>query len=723
MSAERLVPPLLVALLLTWLLSRSGIDSYVVTIPASALLAYVVSALGRLALGAAREREANPCAAWCLGLLASCLAVYAAILVLPITAAAAFAALAATVIAVELLLARRARAHRDPAQQSDWRSLAGFGLCVALTAAWCAGPAAAYEAVRAQGILPIWSDYFFHGGIISQFGDVRALGRGSIYLADYPSNFYHFASYGPAAALARVLDQPGLPLAGAAWLPLGFLAMLSGAYALGARLAGAAGGIAALAAVAILPDASNYGLRNGYFSFHWTLMAHAGATYALGAAFLSLALLDRWSVERARTALIASALLAASTLLFRAHIFVLYLPAWIAIAAVCTMQERAPRRRTAWLMVAGLAASAGAASLIIGYLADSGFWRVGRRALEEFLIRVHIGQEPTAYDGLYEQLIRLDLPAFTLPAGIALAIVAAFGALVILLPAAALLAGRAGALKPIDSACAYLFFWWLLVMLFAPEPWHPDPTDLIHRPLVLLYAACAIWTLCLGLRVLKLSSKLWPALLAGAVVALPLIGASADEMARAKFAWGRQDAAARVVPGLVEAAGFLREHAAVGDIFAAGGLTADYAPFDLSMQLCALSGMPAYLSRPYIEMMKDPPRKKLVAARLRELQAVDALTDHREAMRTLRALNVQWYVVPGEQGPRWDPERKRAAFSARSVALYAAKSASSSAAFHDEMGVRDADQVVTHEAVHALELAAGKPLVRIPIAHMPSPVE
>src|SRR6185503_4889730 len=114
-----------------------------------------------------------------------------------------------------------------------------------------------------------WQDYFIHGGVISQFGDPRALGRQSIYLADFPSSFYHFASYAGAAALAWPLDLPGLALATSAWLPLGFLAMSAGAIALGHRLAGAAGGLAALAAVGVIPDASNYGLRNGLFSFHW----------------------------------------------------------------------------------------------------------------------------------------------------------------------------------------------------------------------------------------------------------------------------------------------------------------------------------------------------------------------------------------------------------------------------------------------------------------------
>jgi hypothetical protein len=439
----RPLPAALVAVLLVYLLLRAGIEPSARLAIACTVLAYVVMAFGRLLHPASRD----PCSAFALGLLATCLSVYALTAALPLTAYAAFAGVAVPVLACDLL-----RTRRLPVAQDDWRAFAGFALCIALTAAWCSTPAGAYESVRTDGVLPVWSDYFFHGGLISQFGDVRALGRGSIYLADHPASFYHFASYAAAAALAGSLAEPGLPLAVAAWLPLGFLAMLAGAFALGARLAGPAGGIAALIAVAMLPDTSNYGLRNGWFSFHFTLLAHAGATYALGAAFVSLAFLDRWSTERSRAALVLSGLLAASMLLFRAHIFVLYLPAWIAAAAVCSMRSHDGRRKAAWLMIGSLAVGAAAASMVLGHLTERGYWRFAGPALGKFLTIVHTAQEPTAYTDVYADLASLEEPGFTLIAGIALAVAAALGAFVLLLPAAARLAGTAGVLKPIDAA-------------------------------------------------------------------------------------------------------------------------------------------------------------------------------------------------------------------------------------------------------------------------------
>lgn len=671
MPIARLLPAAIVALLLTWLQVCSGNDSYATVVPAVAALAYVTIASGRLLLAASGERVADPAPAWALGLLGVCLAVYALSAVFVLTAAAAFGIVAVAVLVLDVLLWRKAG---EPAL--DRAALAAFALCVAFTAAWCSGPARAYAVLQAQDMLPVWSDHFVHAGLLAQFGDPHALGRGSIYLADYPPTFYHFASYFPAAALVRLLDQPGLELSASAWLPLGFLAMLCGAYALGARLAGAAGGIAALAVVAILPDSSNYGLRNGLFSFHWTLFASPGTTYALAAVFLSLVLLEQWSTTRRLPALLLGAALAGTILLFRAHLFFLFLPAWLASAAYC-LAPSAKRYRIGAALAAGLGAAAVAISAVLTELhaSEPEFWRFGERALGNFLAQVHNAQEPTAYTGLYAELAWGDYPSLTFAVGIGLVIVAALGVFTVLLPAAMVLARRCGVLRPLDVFPAFALYAWLLFMLFAPEPWHGDSTDLIHRPFVIVYAAGGIWTFCLALRCLaawqpRLAPRSWPALLAGALLALPAIAVGADALARPKFAWGAAYVTQRVPPGLVQAAAFLRREAAVGEIFAAAGLTEAQAFFDLPMQLCALSGVPTYLSRPYYEMIKEPRRKSEVTARLAALRAIERQTDYRAAMEALRSLKVRWYVTSERDGPLWDPSRQRAAFTAGTVALY-----------------------------------------------------
>ena len=237
---------------------------------------------------------------------------------------------------------------------------------------------------------------------------------------------------------------------------------------------------------------------------------------------------------------------------------------------------------------------------------------------------------------------------------------------------------------------------WLLLLLFAPVTWAQEATDLIERPIVLLYACAAIWTTslllrCLALRTGQQMEQLWRMAVASSLVALPATLIGAEGLARPKFEWGGPHVSHRVEPGLVQAAAYLRSHATVGEIFATGGLSASFVSFDLPMKLSSLSGMPAYLSRPHIEMVKDSVRKKVTAARLAALEEVERQATYGAAMRLLERMRVQWYVTADAEGPPWDPQRERAAFSVGTVAVYATRHSALGGAFHDDVGVRNAN--------------------------------
>src|SRR5262249_58851745 len=128
------------------------------------------------------------------------------------------------------------------------------------------------------------------------------------------------------AAFAWPLDLPGLPLATSAWVPIGFFTLCAGVYALGAALAGAAGGVAALAALTLMPDAGTYGLHNRAFGYYWYMLEVPSASYAVGVSLLSFAFLHRWARSRDSRALLASAALVGASWLVRGHIFLLARP-------------------------------------------------------------------------------------------------------------------------------------------------------------------------------------------------------------------------------------------------------------------------------------------------------------------------------------------------------------------------------------------------------------
>ena len=256
----------LIAVPLSGLLWLSGAVPVHVALGGVTLVVFFVTLSGFLVLRALRLADLPAPAAWVAGVFSSALAVYALVAWFKLLALTAFALWASALVACAI-----AFRSRDPAPaRLEREELAGLALCGLVSAMWCRGIAQAPAGLERDGVLFAWVDYFIHGGIISQFGDPLAT-RGSVFLADHAPLLYHYASYMLPAVLAGLLDQPGLALATSFWLPMGVLTMCAGAYALGAGLAGPTGALASVAVLTLVPDASTYGLRNGFLSFHFHL--------------------------------------------------------------------------------------------------------------------------------------------------------------------------------------------------------------------------------------------------------------------------------------------------------------------------------------------------------------------------------------------------------------------------------------------------------------------
>lgn len=673
MTSRQLAATVPVTVLLAYLAAQGLSAPLVPLILAFTACAYVVIAAGRLVMRAPGAADLPLAAVWTFGVAVTGPALYLLQLLLPITAAAAFAFWAAFVIGLDLAIRRRAKPEPAP----DRADVAGLLFCCIFTAIWCRNLAAAPEVLVERGFLPGWVDYFIHAGVISQLGDARAINLGSIFLAGIAEPAYHYASYTLPAVLATLLDQPGLPLATSVWVPIGFLALAGGAYALGSSLAGNAGGIAALIALFVIPDSSNYGLRNGYFSFHWNLLAHPGSTFALGAALLSVAVLQRWTVSRSRAALALSAALVAATFSFRVHVFLLLLPAWL--LAVCAASRTVRRRPVLSLLLAGAMAIAVVVALRYQPMLPAGdSWSFGEgRALERFLFQVHRNQEPTAYQGLYAQLQTDYGDTVALVAGAMLVYPVALGAFLFLLPVAMWMERSVVTLRGVDAFPVALIVCFGGLMAFAPTPFHHDATDLIHRPFVLLYAVTAIWTLALLVRWLSRqgtdgAARMWQTMAIAAVLTLPVMWISAADLAAPKFAWARRFAAYGhiVERELLEAAAFIRGRSRLGDTLATSGLSAGYVAVDPPTVLVALSATPSYLARPWVHLFQGRVRADVARTRFNALIAIEQAPDRDTALQRLREIGVRWYVATAFGAPSWDPEHRRASFARGKTAVY-----------------------------------------------------
>jgi hypothetical protein len=645
---------LVVAPPLAGLLWASGEVSLGAALGAMTLFVLVVAGAGMLLLRAANAADMPASAAWALGLFATAAGVYVLVCAFQLLAASAFGIWAALVLACSVLFRPAVRGVRGA-------ELAGLLLCAGATLFWCAELAAVPQALAQDGALKTWTDQFIHGAAISQFGDPRAAGRQAIELADTPIPLYHYVSYMVPAVFAWPLDLPGLPLATSLWAPVGFFTLCASVYTLGAALAGAPGGLAALAALTLLPDPGTYGLHNRAFGYYWYVLAVPGASYGVGVALLSLAFLHRWALARSPRPLLAGAGLLAAAALIRVHVFLLALPAWL--ASVVMLAPWSTRRKLA-LSAAGCAAFV---------LFVAGYYRLypeAVHALPGFLEITHQHHYPIAYQ-----------PPTTMVGGLLLIFPASLGAFVILYPLSLLLLHRARGLRAIDLVPAAFLLWYLLLMLSAPVPAHGDATELTQRPFVLVYAVIAIWTAAGFARWVALQGglrvrRVWVSLLV--LAALGLGGALLYTVPDARWLEVHQGAR-----GLPQAARFLRSHSRPGDMLAVEGLTLERVYTDAAVQLVSLSGVPAYLSRPFIQAAKQ-----IVLERHEALADIAQVPDAATALERLRRLGIQWYVVvsPGRvwdperlqmvidhSGPRWDRLRERAAFVEGSVAVYSSE--------------------------------------------------
>lgn len=645
---------------LAYLLWSSGEVSPVAALGTMALFVFVVMSAGLLLLRAANAADLPLAASWVLGIFATAMAVYALVASLQLLAATAFAIWSGVVLGLGIVLRKRAPAAR----RVHGSELLGLLLCAAATLFWCRELAEVPQSLAREGVLTTWVDQFIHGGVISQFGDPRAAGWGAIELAGEPPAFYHFASYMLPAAFALPLDLPGLTLATSVWAPLGFFTLCAGAYSLGTALAGRAGGLAALAVLTLLPDGASYGLHNRLFGFYWYVIAVPGASYGVGIALLGIALLRRWLQTGDRRLLLASFCLVAGLAVIRLHIFLLAFPAWLAIAA---FSIGFVRNRTLIFLSGAIAAFA---------LFVWGFYALVPNAvpgLELFLDVAHNQQHPTVYRGLYEGLTVLYGPQVAVPVGILLVFLACFSMFTFFYPASVWLARRSRGLEAIDAMPLALCVVYLLLIITAPLPPHGDATELAHRPFVLLYAVVAIWTVCglvpwLEARGGWQERRIWlPLLVCAALAVLWALHSTVRD-------W-RWASAYRVAEGLPPSARFMRDNWRPGDVMAVQGVRPGLVTTDLAIQLASMTGIPAYLARPFFHIVHGGRKQEVATRRYAELGAVAREPGAAAALERLRRLGVQWYVVAEKdrRGPRWDPERRQAAFVEGMVAVYAVR--------------------------------------------------
>jgi hypothetical protein len=433
-------------------------------------------------------------------------------------------------------------------------------ICV-VSVVWSWEAVRAFPSISAGGPFPVWADYF---------GQTMHIGQFARYGGPFMS-FFHEGSYMLPAALSALARMPAMVATTTLWPVLGFLILGLGAYTTGASLNGRLGGIAASAALLLVPNAAYYGLRNGYFDYHWLEQITTGGGYATGLSLFALALSLVARRERCGRALWLSLAMSACVLLFRSQVF---LPLCIAQVLLLLFFWRPASN---WVRVAGLLGVL--LTLTAGVLLAQIIPRAPHLLtdgpphplwfIREMLALGPVGQL-VAFDGLEAVVPRWVL----LAVGLLYVLFASCGAMLLVFTVGFVWSSRHGMFRierwyPVAVLAAYL-----LIILMVPPTKRSSPMEMQHRAFVLVYAVLAVWCGAMATAFLRARShRLAAAVVPTAALLLLPIPFLLSPTAQYPHGFGREPTAnwARpyvglmLPPGFFQAATFLREHAAPTD--------------------------------------------------------------------------------------------------------------------------------------------------------------
>ena len=528
------------------------------------------------------------------------------------------------------------------------------------TTAWCHMAASALRLMNERLVVPVWTDYFIHGTELAQFGGAIGAGRRSFLLIDQPFVLYHYASFMLPAAVLQIFNLTGFAAATSVMLPLGLLLAALSCYVLGTCLGGRLAGVAAVAAVILLPSPSTYWIHNGFFDFDWLVFTAPGSGYGIAVCATILAFFGSHlnAVPRRGFALIA--ILIITILQFRVQLFFLLIPAMV-LTFIWRTKPILPYRRRIAMSSAAVFAAVMFTALFVPPV--NRIW-LGFSAVRPFIELTALTQATSIY-----AWTRANEPSYWATAvGFFLLAPAILGWFLLLYPLALVVSW--GRLRLFDFFPAWCLFIFLLIVLVAPISPVGDIGDWQHRSFILVYITFVCWTL--GLLVRNISSLrarrlMWILMLPISVVGIARLWR--EEPARPSFAWGAKFYNLPIRREILLTASYLRERSVVGDVVAFNPMNPDARLVDTPTELGALSNVPLYIARPAIHMLHGSARRSVAMDRLAKLAHAAQIKDFAELEEMLRNNGITWYVLD-ETTPAFDPDRTRASFTSGAISVY-----------------------------------------------------
>lgn len=522
-------------------------------------------------------------------------------------------------------------------------------LCAAAAMLWCGDALNPEVKEGGNTVFQLWPDSFFHARQISIFAGSHGLATISdMRQAGVPAPVYHYASYALPAAVCAFTGSSAYDVFASFQLPLGVLLSGLAAFALAAAIWGEWPGVAAAAAVLLLPDAYQQGFANKFLSYAFMQQIGTGGLY--GVACIAVAWM--FLLPGCRNGQLAAVAVGyAFTLLavaYKAHLFVAN--AFLVMIYPCIFLKRPDAR---WRLLAGL-------GLVAAFLSAAAFsqrfesiplLRLDGSSIHEYAGILAMLYDPGALKAFFGRELTSAkgwaLPFFTATA----ILLSTFGLWLAACPAAAFFArkkaGAAALFLPFFVVANYLVMSLGLAMDTKNIALHEE---LVHRPFVWAYFLVAAWTGGAAYAVFfgdRLPGTVLGRCIAGGMLlaglAVPATFAHNLQTMPAWPEWASFRTMDSVPSSLVKACAYLRKHAGPRDVV-------QDSENDSRLVVTALSERQDFASRPAKTPAKMTPE---LTRRLDGLANFRKLPDEAALMAFARDNGIAWYLLEPSSSVAW----------------------------------------------------------------------
>jgi hypothetical protein len=541
-------------------------------------------------------------------------------------------------ITVALFVAAR------PAHEEAGSSVGLLVLALSLAAAtlWCQDSIRPIAFEENAVVFKPWVDGFYSAVHIRLFGESH--GAASIEdfrLAGVSTRPYHYGVYLTPAFIRQASGIHSYTAFAAILAPVGVLFTGLAAYAFVGSFLGAWPGLAACAALLLLPDGAQQGMHNTFMSYRWLTQISPSTSYGLALLAVAWIFVMRGCTQGNRLQILAGWLVAGVLAAYKLHFFIASALLFWLLPPLFFRGKLGLSRRVLWASVAFVVFAV--TIILVQKVPGVPVIRFDGSGVGKILTLVKGFTQPGALrDFLAERIGKDHTVIANLLYGVPFVFLAALGVFVPLLGFLVLrLRRRTSALFVLFPLLLLANF---LAMFFglALDSRSSTPEELSHRPMMVMYFLVVAW---LGgasgfllIESRRLGRFARPAIvgLAIALMAVPaFFGAGVQRM------WlMRSFSPVRVPIGLFRAAEYLREHSSARDLF-------QDSQFDRTYAVASISERRAYVARTMTRMSYH---NDLVEERA---EAIDQFTDLRDSaaiVSTARKLGFTWFLLnPGDR--------------------------------------------------------------------------